>query len=442
VDRLTGMLDRVALCEVAKHLTEAARASDWPLTVLWVGVDRFRQINASFGHSAGDTVLANLAHRMRIHAGLADPIGRVGGDEFAILLRGQPTLQAQETALRIAEALAAPLEIGSVRVRPSVSIGLAELNPTETPANVLERAERAMGAAKQQGGSRLLLSGEEPVPGRTGTLLAREELVIEELLHDALENGGLALHYQPIVLLRDGSLEALEALMRIDVRGRRMGGGEFIPVSEKTGLIVRLGEWSLLTAARLALQLENRGTPARIAVNISRAQLTAPRFESALHAVLACADVPPQRLELELTESLFMDRSAVVRRNIDASLEAGFSLSIDDFGTGYSSLADLKNLPASKLKLDRAFVTDLPEDFRSLAIVRSVTRLARDLGIMVVAEGVEEPAQYEALSDAGVDAIQGFLFSRALEESALMQWLDQHSGGIDCPPPVRNEGVQ
>ena len=430
----------MAFGEIARHLTEIARASKWPLTVLWVGIDRFRQINASFGHAAGDTVLANLSHRIRTHTGLADPMGRVGGDEFAIILRGQGMLQARQTAERVSVALAAPLEVGSLRIRPSVSIGLAEMDQTESPTNVLERAERAMEAAKKLGGNRILQSGDEPTPGRTGILLAREELVVEELLHEALETGGLALHYQPIIRIPDGSVEALEALMRINVRGRGMTGGEFIPVSEKTGLVVRLGEWGLLTAARFAVSLAERGTPARIAVNISRAQLTAPRFESALHAVLACTDLPAHCIELELTESLFMDQSPVVRRNIDASLEAGFPLSIDDFGTGYSSLADLKNIPATKLKLDRAFVTDLPDDSRSLAIVRSVTRLARDLGLVVVAEGVEEEAQYSLLSDAGVDAIQGYLFSPALGEPVLLNWLDEHLGCGGYPLPACTAG--
>lgn len=428
MDDLTGFLDRKECAREMERLAEEAARTDLPVCVLWIGLDRFRQINASFGHRAGDNVLAKLAYRLRTQAAVGELLCRIGGDEFVALLPGYTPADAEAAAERIQQVLRAPLEIGQIRLRPSCSIGLAQLGPRERPLDALERADRAMLEAKLAGGSQTMLSGEERLPGRFGNLLAREELAIEELLHEAIENGGLSLNYQPIVATADGRLEACEALMRCRARDRQVSPGQFIPVAEKTGLIVRLGEWTLLTAARLAERLAADGQPIKIAVNVSRAQLTAPKFRQVLHGVLACCDIKPEHLELELTESLFMDASDTVRYNLDAAVEAGFPLSIDDFGTGYSCLAYLKDLPARKLKLDRAFVMGLPEDRKSFAIVRTVTQLAIDLGMTVVAEGVETEAQQEALCEAGVTLLQGFLLSHPLAESDLDAWLSAPQG--------------
>ncbi|HJW26458.1 MAG TPA: bifunctional diguanylate cyclase/phosphodiesterase [Rhodocyclaceae bacterium] len=427
MDGLTGFLDRVECIGEVERLAGEARAAGASLCVIWIGIDRFRQINSSFGHRAGDNVLAKLAHRMKSSAAEGDLYGRLGGDEFVVLLPGSDLAAAEMEAERIQQVLKAPMEIGQVRFRPSGSMGIAQLNAVEPPLNVLERADRAMLAAKRLGGGQYVVSGEELVPGRFGNPLAREELAVEELIHEALEAGGLSLHYQPILGV-GGELDGVEALMRCRVRDQDLTPATFIPVAEKTGLIVRLGEWSLITAARMVQQLHARGNPVKVAVNISRAQLTAPKFCQALHAVLACTDAPASLLELELTESLFMDMSDNVRRNLGEALEAGLPLAIDDFGTGYSCLAYLKDLPAKKIKLDRAFVVGLPEDRKSFAIVRTVAQLARDLGMTVVAEGVETVAQYESLCEAGVMAVQGFLFSRPLAEDRLDLWLQQRGG--------------
>jgi EAL domain-containing protein (putative c-di-GMP-specific phosphodiesterase class I) len=278
--------------------------------------------------------------------------------------------------------------------------------------------------AKRLGGGRHVVSGDERVPGRVGVLLAREELAIESQIHAALENGGLTLHYQPIVRF-DGSVEAAEALMRCTVRGESIPPGKIIPVAEKTGLIVRLGEWSLMHAAQHARLLRDNGLATRVAVNVSRAQLTAPRFIEALYAAFYCADIAPELLELELTESLFMDVSDTVQSNLLAARKAGVSLAIDDFGTGYSCLADLKNIPATKLKLDRAFVRVLPQDKRSLAVVRAIAQLGRELGMTVVAEGVETAEQFAVLAEVGLDAVQGFYCARPMDGQALVSWLER-----------------
>jgi EAL domain-containing protein (putative c-di-GMP-specific phosphodiesterase class I) len=212
----------------------------------------------------------------------------------------------------------------------------------------------------------------------------------------------------------------VEALMRCAFDHVQIPPGKFIPVAEKTGLVTRLGDGSLLKGALQARYLQEAGFPTKVAINVSRAQLVSPKFAKALHAALICANVPPELIELELTESLFMDISETVQKNLRDSIDTGITLSIDDFGTGYSCLANLKDIPASKLKLDRSFVTVLPEDERALAVVKAVTQLGRDLGMTVVAEGCENTQQREALLDAGVDAIQGFIYARPMPEQQLL----------------------
>jgi EAL domain-containing protein (putative c-di-GMP-specific phosphodiesterase class I) len=259
-----------------------------------------------------------------------------------------------------------------------------------------------------------------------GITLAREDLVIESLLHTALETGGISLHYQPIIHA-EGHIEAVEALMRCSVNGENISPGKFIPVAEKTGLITRLGEWSLLQGAMHARRLQDAGYPTKVAINVSRAQLTSPKFNQALHTALICSNVKPELIELELTESLFMDISDTVQKNLKNVLAAGVSLAIDDFGTGYSCLANLKDIPAKKLKLDRVFVTVLPEDLRALAVVKAMTQLGHELGMTVVAEGCERREEIDALINIGVDAIQGYFYSKPIPEEDLLPWLQSRN---------------
>lgn len=421
-DSLTSFLDRRGCLRATVRLVESSRREQRALAALWLDLDRFKQVNESFGHLGGDAVIAKVAGRLsRVLSGRAE-ISRMGGDEFVLLLPGCDRKQAEEIALDLLRAVSEPLEIGNIRIHPSGSVGVATLDDSEDPLAFIERADRAMIEAKRLGGGRHVVSGDEQVPGRVGVLLAREELLIESQIHAALDAGSLTLHYQPIICL-DGRIEAAEALMRCFIDGESIPPGKIIPVAEKTGLVVQLGEWSMLHAARQARRLHDLGLPTKLAVNVSRAQLTAPRFVEALHSAICCADIMPHLIELELTESLFMDVSPVVQSNLTAAREAGVSLAIDDFGTGYSCLANLKDIPATKLKIDRAFVKVLPEDRRALSVVRAISQLGRELGMTIVAEGVETEAQHRCLEDVGVDAIQGYLHARPMEAESLLGWL-------------------
>ncbi|MEW5892206.1 MAG: bifunctional diguanylate cyclase/phosphodiesterase [Pseudomonadota bacterium] len=423
-DSLAGLLDREGCVQVASELLTATDPAHLqPVAAFWLNIDRFKQINDSLGHQAGDAVLAELAHRLALASGNQGHLARMGGDEFVLLVSDCSRAAAEHIARDLLAAMSQPLDIGTMRLYPSVSIGIALATPQDNARELLERADQTLVQAKRLGGAQYLFAGEDMQRGRLGKLLAREELEVEEALHKALENGGLSLHYQPILQVADGGLEAVEALMRCHCEGSVFPPSRFIPVAEKTGLIIRLGEWSLLTGARFVSRLAADGRRLKVAINVSRAQLTAPKFTQTLYAALACSNAPAELIELEITESLFMDSSDIVQRNIRAALEAGFPLAIDDFGTGYSCLASLKDLPAKKLKLDRAFITDLAHNPRSFAIAKAIVHLALDLGMNVVAEGVETAEQYEILSGMGATAIQGFYLARPMSDRQLDEWL-------------------
>ncbi len=425
-DPLTGFLDRGGCLRAAVRLAEFCRRQDKPYSVLWADLDRFKQVNESFGHLGGDAVIAMVARRLGDAVAGRAEAARMGGDEFVFLVPSCDRRRAEQIAEELLRTITMPVEVGNIRMRPSGSVGVAVLDDAEESLALIERADRAMLEAKRLGGGRYVVSGDEQVPGRVGVLLAREELLIESQIHAALESGGLTLHYQPIINF-NGSIESAEALMRCEVQGQSLAPGKIIPVAEKTGLISRLGEWSMLNAAQHARRLRDHGFATKVAVNVSRAQLMAPRFVEALYAALYCGDIEPSLLELELTESLFLDVSETVQTNLKAARQAGVSLAIDDFGTGYgtgySCLANLKDIPASKLKLDRAFISVLPDDRRALAVVRAIAQLGRELGMTIVAEGVETERQFDILAELNVDAVQGFLRARPMDGEALVEWL-------------------
>lgn len=422
LDSLTGFLDRFGCFQAVAKLANESTGSCPPFAVIWIDLDRFKQVNESFGHIIGDEVIENLATRLRTRVSGRAELSRVGGDEFVLLVPKFDSLKAQQFAVEVARTIEEPLNIGNLTLRPTASIGIAIYEPNEDPLALLERADHAMFAAKVRGGNCIVCSGEELIPGRLGISLAREELSIESNLHTALETGGISLHYQPIIHA-SGQIEAVEALMRCNVNSKSISPVKFIPVAEKTGLVVRLGEWSLLQGAMHARQLQEAGFHTKVAINVSRAQLISPKFTQALHAALICSNVRPELIELELTESLFVDISDTVQKNLRNAIAAGVRLAIDDFGTGYSCLANLKDIPAGKLKLDRAFVTVLPEDRRSLSVVKAMTQLAHELGMTVVAEGCEKQEQIDALYDVGVDAIQGFFYAKPMPEAEVLPWL-------------------
>lgn len=420
VEPLAGFINRKdCFTEIAQLATRSTPYR--PLAVIWIALDRFKQVNESFGHRGGDAVIAQLSQRLRNRTGTRGTWCRMAGDEFVFLASAYNVDHIQQLAADLLHAIEIPLPIGGLLLHPSASLGVAILEENERPSLCLQRADQAMNTAKRAGGGRIVTSGSEPMPGRLGVLLARHELELESKLHLALNHGGLNLHYQPCVDT-DGQIVSVEALMRCPAH--HLAPGEFIPIAEKTGLIMRLGEWSLLEGARFAKYLSAAELRTVVSINVSRAQFVTPDFSQTLHAALLCADVDPELIELELTESLFMDNCKLVQTNLRAVLDTGVKIAIDDFGTGYSCLATLKDITASKLKLDRAFVVALPQDKRAFAVVKAIAQLGNDLGMCVVAEGVENQQQLDILRDAGVHAIQGYFYARPMPENELVAWLE------------------
>lgn len=419
IDPVTCFSSRRQCLEKIVELVSKS-APERALSVIWIALDRIKTINESFGHQGGDVVIAQIARRLKNISASDARWFRMSGDEFVCLISDHCRESTQVIANDFLCNIQKPMPFGELLLHPSASLGIACFDTNETPSDCLERADRAMNAAKRAGGGRIIDSGTESMPGRHGIPLARHELEIENKLHLAIGQGGLNLHYQPIVAA-DGHIVSIEALMRCT--SHKLSPGEFIPIAEKTGLIIRLGEWCLLEGARFARRLAENGLRTPVAINVSRAQFALPNFPQILHAALLCANVEPELIELELTESLFMDNSSVVQKNLHAAQEVGVKIAIDDFGTGYSCLAILKDIHATKLKIDRAFVIALPHDRRAFSVVRSIAQLGENLGMRVVAEGVETQEQLDSLHSAGVHSIQGYLYAHPMHEDALSVWL-------------------
>ena len=417
IDPATGFLDRNSCFAKIAQLASLSTA-ERPLALIWIALDRLKQINQSFGHHGGDEVIVQIAQRLQNKAGAEVEWFRMSGDEFLCIAFNCE--DAKKLSSDLLHEIEAPLPLGDLLLHPSASLGMALLLTQEDPAECLERADRAMNTAKRAGGGRAIISGDEPLPGRMGVHLAHHELVIENRLHIALQQNALRLYYQPSVD-SDGRIVSVEALMRCT--SHDLSPAEFIPVAEKTGLIIKLGEWSLFEGAHFASRLARAGYAIPVSINVSRAQLATPHFSQALHSALLCSGVSPEQIELELTESLFMDNSAGIQENLRAAHRAGVNIAIDDFGTGYSCLANLKDICAGKLKIDRAFVVALPEDKRALSVIRAIARLGDELGMQVVAEGVENQSQLEVLKQAGIHTIQGYIHAHPMPEESLLTWL-------------------
>lgn len=422
LDPTTGFFDRYSCLQLASDLVDQIGDSGQPLGLLWIDIDRFKQVNASFGHAGGDSVISVIADRLREQAKGKFQIGRVSADEFICLVPNCEIDHAEKLGIDLMRIIEAPVVMDNFKIRLTASIGIAVLEPEESVSELLERAEWAKNTAKKQGGNRYVTSGSEPVPSHMGIIQAREDLEVEYLLHTALEAGGLQLYYQPILGFQ-GNVLSVEALMRCNVNGKNIAPARFFPVAEKTGLIALLGDWSLLHGARRAKELSKLGLNTTVSINVSRGQLADARFAQALSAAIKEADVEPKLIELELSESIFMDASETVQASLRLARNIGVSLAIDNFGTGFSCLANLKDIPATKLKLGRALTMTLPDDQRALFVTKALVQMGKDLGMTIIAEGVETKEQMEALKELCVDGIQGYYYAKPMDVEALSSWL-------------------
>ncbi len=419
-DALTGLPNRALLFERIGQALARARRNERSCAVLFLDLDRFKDVNDTAGHDTGDRLLMAVAARLRGVVRDGDTLARLGGDEFTLLLEDvEGPNEAVRTATRLRETLVAPLIIDGQEYRLTASIGIA-LGHTDhqRPEEVLRDADIAMYRAKEDGRVGYAVFD----PAMQAKIVARLEL--ERDLRHALDRQEFILYYQPIIDLRTGELAKVEALVRWQHPTRGfVSPSDFIPLAEETGLIRPLGRWVLGEACRQARAWQVAGTPVAIAVNLTALEFQHPDLAEEVAAALAEAGTEARWLRLEITESLAMRDVAATIDTLRALRAMGVAIAIDDFGTGYSSLAYLTRLPVSVLKIDKAFIDGLGTDEEETAIVAAIITLGHTLGLRVIAEGVETAAQAGLLRALGCDQAQGYHFARPLPAAAVAELL-------------------
>ncbi|MBT0961244.1 EAL domain-containing protein [Denitromonas iodatirespirans] len=418
-DALTGLPNRILLLDRMGSAIENARRNDGHLAVLFIDLDRFKNINDSLGHAAGDGLLRQVAGRLSAVVRSCDTVSRLGGDEFVVLLIDlDSAARAATVAGKILKALATPYEVNGHELSITPSIGITVFpEDGDNRELLLKNADAAMYHAKENGRNSYQFFTDE-LNNRAHTRLA-----LENELRRALTRREFSLHFQPQFDLAHRRLIGAEALLRWNHPERGMiPPDQFIPIAEETGLIIPLGAWILHESCRIAQGWRDEGLPDLcIAVNISALQVRRGQLDSTVVEALGESGLPARLLELEVTESALMTHQAHVSATLDAIHALGVKLAIDDFGTGYSSLAYLKRFKLDKLKIDRSFIRDLPDDAEDAHLTRAIVGIAHHLGMTAVAEGVETKAQEAFLSELGCDLAQGYLYARPLPADAFRQ---------------------
>jgi diguanylate cyclase (GGDEF)-like protein len=439
-DGLTGLPNRTLLKERLEHALVRAARTGVQIDLLFLGIDDFKTINDSLGHTAGDVVLAGVAERLGACVRASDTVARfsasmlarVGGDEFAILLENcsDPRIVAE----RVARALRDPLVVGETETFVSLSIGGASSATIQNAADLLRSADMALHMAKRGGKDRF-----EPfMPAMQLTADRRLQLVTE--LRHAVAGDQLRLHFQPELNLVDGRVIGVEALVRWEhPTYGTVQPNEFIPLAEESGVIVEVGRWVLREACSVIAGWGDDPVlnGLSVAVNVSGRQLREPGLAQTVASALVESGLSADRLLLEVTESVLMENDKVAVSLLEELRRSGIRLAVDDFGTGYSSLGALLRLPIDQLKLDRSFVSGLPDDDDAGTIARAVVSLGHNLNLTVLAEGIETEAQLVALREFGCDLGQGYLFARPVAKDDVRSVVVGLANG---GPAFRNVG--
>jgi diguanylate cyclase (GGDEF)-like protein/PAS domain S-box-containing protein len=425
-DPVTGLPNRRTLARYFDIESRRARRDDRSLGVLFMDLDNFKAINDSLGHAVGDKLLKEVGLRFRACLRDGDLVSRQGGDEFVVLAPGLSNPEdARVVAAKLLESLNAPLRHEDRDIFTSASIGVA-ICPQDACdfEQLLQFADSALYRAKQQGRNTMEYYSAELSAG------AHQYLDILNALHLALDREEFELHYQPIVEMDNGArVHSLEALIRWNRPGHGLvSPADFIPVAEQSGMISKIGDWVFENACRQAAEWRAGGLfTGRVSVNLSARQFRLPNLVVRIRDVLQRTALPPEGLSLEITETTLMD-SPEYASGVLAELAAlGVRLALDDFGTGYSSLIYLKNFRLHTLKIDRAFITGLPDNEDDVAITTTIIHMARSLGLDVICEGVETEAQRQFLLQRGCSLAQGFLFSRPRPAEEITRWLQEQS---------------
>jgi diguanylate cyclase (GGDEF)-like protein/PAS domain S-box-containing protein len=429
-DSLTDLPNRVLLHD---RLQQAIRATDRNLisvALLVMDLDRFKEVNDTFGHHTGDQLLEQLGQRLGSVLRASDTIARLGGDEFAVLLPSASLDEAQQIASRLLQVLEQPFSLGGLSLEIDASIGIA-LSPDHghDADTLLRRADVAMYVAKRGNTGYTVYTADQDQHSPMRLAMVSE-------LRRAIDQNELSLYFQPKVSLAAGTVTSAEALVRWQhPRHGLLSPDLFVPIAEQTGLIRPLTRWVLDAALRQCSRWRHQGLDLAVAVNMSMRNLHDPEVVDTIRQLLTRWGIPPARLVVEITESSLMADADRAMDVLGRMRGMGVGISIDDFGTGYSSLAYLKRLPVDELKIDKSFVAHIASDNSDAAIVRSTIGLAHDLGLAVVAEGIEDDATLDYLAGLGCDVAQGYLISRPLPVSAFSDWL------ATTPWRPRNERV-
>jgi diguanylate cyclase (GGDEF)-like protein len=389
--------------------------------MLFIDLDRFKVINDSLGHEAGDALLIETAKRLRKILRSREIVARLGGDEFVVILEYSATrAEIEEIADRLLWEVSQPVRLSGHECHATASIGIAMFPDHGSDVHTLTKnADLAMYLAKEDGKNNFrFFTSEAKMP-------SIERLTLENSLRHAVERNELSLHYQPKVDLASREITGVEALLRwTHPEYGILPPGQFIPLAEETGLIVPMGRWALQAACEQNMAWQRRGLrQVSVAVNLSPRQFTDDNLLHDVDEALLLSGMSPALLQLEVTESMMMRNVQRAIKTLDQIRGRGIRLAIDDFGTGYSSMSLMKQFPIDTLKIDRSFVRDLPDDSEDKAIAQAIISMGKALEMTIVAEGVETPAQEAFLRAHGCDEIQGFLFSRPLPPDQLAQLL-------------------
>ncbi|HEX4596515.1 MAG TPA: EAL domain-containing protein, partial [Burkholderiaceae bacterium] len=407
--------------EMVNHGIGAAQRHSWRCAVMFIDLDRFKQVNDSLGHEAGDALLREVSQRIKQNLRSSDVAARLGGDEFVVLLQElRSAEEAGVVARKLLSAVMAPVPIAGHDCRVTASIGIS-IFPDDAgdEATLIKHADIAMYHAKEEGRNNY------QTYDRVWGEQSLERMSLETQLRGALEGQELSLHYQAKLNLSDHTICGVEALLRWN--NAELGSvppSRFIPIAEETGLILPIGRWVLRTACEQAMQWQRSGLPpVCVAVNLSPRQLGDPELLPALASVLRDTNLAPELLELEVTESSMMHDAEQSVQVLTALKNMGVRLAIDDFGTGYSSLAQLNRFPIDTLKVDRSFIRNIPSDAEGRAIAEAIIAMGRTLKLTVVAEGVETDDQRVFLRDLACDQMQGYLFSKPVSADDFAELL-------------------
>ena len=425
-DDLTGLPNRRYLTEQLEGVARMASDRGERAVVVLLDLDRFKDINDSFGHPDGDWLLQLVAGRLFQSLGPGEGLFRLGGDEYVILLEGLADLDdAGRRTHELQATLGEPFTLRDRQLKINASVGVAVTPDHGTdPEALLRNADAALHQAKKQGKGRYCLYT------ASLTEAATARLEVESALRRALTRSELSLHFQPQLDLETRTVRGAEALARWHhPEWGWVSPADFIPVAEETGLIEPLGAWALEEACRQAQAWRDAGLPLeRMAVNVSPIQIEHGQVPATVRRALAASGLPPQCLELEVTENVFLGDAEQAGAVFQELSHLGVRLAVDDFGTGYSSLAYLKLLPMDQLKIDRSFVRDLPDDPNDTAIARAIIALGQSLGLELLAEGVETPEQEAFLRGQSGGMVQGFLYSRPLDATDFEAYLRVSAG--------------